>query len=93
MYTIHRSKNFEKSYKRLKGSIITLSVKEKLERVVDDLATGKKLPPSVKDHKLSGELKDYRECHIKPDLLLVYQIKDVELILLLVDIGSHTYLF
>lgn len=93
MYTILRSKNFEKSYKRLKGSVITPSIKTKLEHLVADLATGKKLPPSTKDHKLSGELKDYRECHIKPDLLLGYQIRDKELILLLIDIGSHAYLF
>jgi len=46
-----------------------------------------------RDHALSGEWHGYRECHIKGDLLLVYQIHDDVLVLVLVDIGSHPQLF
>ena len=56
------------------------------------LAQGKKLPPEYKDHQLQGELQHYRECHIKGDLLLVYQIRKAELLLVLVEIGTHSYL-
>ena len=46
-----------------------------------------------KDHALSGNYKNYRECHIKPDLLLIYKIEKSELILYAVHIGSHSDLF
>ena len=44
-------------------------------------------------HGLSGNFADYRECHITPDWLLVYQIDDSELILYLTRTGSHSDLF
>lgn len=93
MYIIRRSKEFEISAKRLKHSGIKISVKKKIEQIIDMLASGKKLPPSYKDHKLSGRFSEYRECHIKGDLLLVYKIEKENLILVLVDIGSHSQLF
>ncbi|MDO7253952.1 type II toxin-antitoxin system YafQ family toxin, partial [Helicobacter cappadocius] len=46
-----------------------------------------------KDHKLKGEYKDFRECHIKPDLLLIYKIDKEVLILACIAIGSHSDLF
>jgi mRNA interferase YafQ len=57
------------------------------------IAKGETLEARYKDHELKGEWKGYRECHIRPDVLLVYQIQDDVLILLLVDIGSHAQLF
>lgn len=63
-----------------------------LEDVITTLASGKKLPKEYKDHQLEGELRHYRECHIKGDLLLVYQILKGELLLILVNIGTHSYL-
>jgi mRNA interferase YafQ len=93
MYSISRTKDFEKSYKRIKESgKLKLQAKERLEEAIDTLAQGKKLPSAYKDHQLRGELKDYRECHIKGDLLLVYQIRKEELLLVLVDMGTHSYL-
>ena len=53
----------------------------------------KKLDEKLKDHKLHGELSNYRECHIKSNLLLIYKKDDQNLILLLVNIGSHDDLF
>ncbi|MFB1289187.1 type II toxin-antitoxin system YafQ family toxin [Helicobacter pylori] len=46
-----------------------------LYKVVENLAKEQPLAPKYKDHPLKGALKDFRECHLKPDLLLVYQIK------------------
>lgn len=64
-----------------------------IESVVVSIAKGETLEARYKDHELKGEWKGYRECHIRPDVLLVYQIQDDVLILLLVDIGSHAQLF
>ena len=56
------------------------------------LASGKKLAPSYKDHALKGEYAGYRDCHIKPDLVLIYRIFDDILELYLADVGSHSEL-
>jgi mRNA interferase YafQ len=53
------------------------------------LAALSDMPPQLRDHQLTGNLKDFRECHIEPDWLLMYQIKENELILLAVGTGSH----
>jgi mRNA interferase YafQ len=93
MYLITRTRDFEKSYKRIKHSgELKKQVKEKLEKAITILSLGKKLPVEYKDHQLTGELMAYRECHIKSDLLLVYQIQKEKLLLILVDIGTHSYL-
>ena len=65
---------------------------ESLREIITALASGEKLPAGCKDHQLKGELRNYRECHIKGDLLLVYQIQKEELLLVLVDMGTHSYL-
>jgi len=49
------------------------------------------LEDKYKDHQLKGGLKDFRECHIKPDLLLMYII--IDNVLELVNIGSHSEIF
>lgn len=93
MYRIARTKDFERSYKKLrKSGLLKAQARENLETAIDTLARGEKLPAKYRDHRLSGELKQYRECHIKGDLLLVYQVRDQELVLLLVDLGTHSYL-
>ena len=66
---------------------------DKLEKVIDALTQGKKLPESNKDHELSGNLTGFRECHILPDVLLVYYIEQDKLVLVLVNIGNHSNMF
>ncbi|MGL2539752.1 type II toxin-antitoxin system YafQ family toxin [Helicobacter pylori] len=63
------------------------------DSVLNEVILRKKepLPPPFKDHALKGVWKPYRECHIKADVLLVYLVKDDELILL--RLGSHSELF
>ena len=65
----------------------------KLTNVLDCLAAGKLLPPSFKDHQLTGDMKDFRECHIEPDWLLIYQFHDDVLTLTTTGTGTHSDLF
>ena len=62
-----------------------------LETVIKLLLAQKKLPAKYKDHFLSGNYIGYRECHLKPDVLLIYTTDDETLFL--VRIGSHSELF
>ena len=64
-----------------------------LEHVIDQLANQKPLDEKHHDHALTGNLNKYRECHITPDWLLMYQIKDDILVLSLARLGSHSKLF
>ena len=64
-----------------------------LDDVVMKLANQEKLEDKYHDHALFGEYKDFRECHIKPDWLLVYTIDDEELELFLFRTGTHADLF
>jgi mRNA interferase YafQ len=61
--------------------------------VIEQLANGKKLDEKYKDHLLSGDYGGFRECHITPDWLLVYQYREKELLLLLSRTGTHGDLF
>lgn len=56
------------------------------------LAADKPLPEKHRDHALSGNWKDHRECHLKPDLLLIYKLPDTGT-LRFVRLGSHSELF
>lgn len=91
MYRVRFSTAYKKSIKKIsKSGAIKI---QEVDVVVNILVSGKKLPDKYRDHKLTGEFKEYRECHIRPDLLLLYQIHNRELILVLIDIGSHSSLF
>jgi len=64
-----------------------------LFEIVDQLSEGKQLEPKYRDHKLSGNYEGKRECHIEPDFLLIYEIRESEIVLYLVRVGSHSELF
>ena len=66
---------------------------EKLFEVVNILADGGTLDAKYRDHDLSGNYKGTRECHIEPDWLLVYEIRDDVLVLMLYRLGTHSELF
>ena len=66
---------------------------ETLSHIVNSLAQRKQLDPKYHDHPLRGDLAHLRECHVQPDMLLLYEIHEQELILLLINIGSHSQLF
>ena len=61
---------------------------EDVLEVVSKLANDKPLPERYRDHAFTGDWKSFRDCHIKPDLVLIYQKPDDER-LLLVRLGSH----
>lgn len=65
----------------------------KLKKVIELLANGEPLPQKYKDHNLTGNYADCRECHIEPDWLLIYEIIEDDLILYLTRTGSHSDLF
>lgn len=64
-----------------------------LNAIVDQLAAGRPLPDKNRDHALTGDYIGFRECHIRPDWLLVYRVDGEDLILFLFRTGSHTDLF
>ncbi len=64
---------------------------DELAAIIDKLRAGEPLPAKNRDHSLSGEWKHHRECHIRPDWLLIYQDLGNELVL--VRTGTHSDLF
>lgn len=91
MYKIDYSKRFKKDLRKLEKSGRFKA--DRFNFVVNLLAAGKKLPANHKDHFLQGRLDGLRECHIGPDLLLVYKIMDDIMVLYMLRIGSHSELF
>ena len=87
-YTIFRTSSFKKAYKKL-----TSPEQELVLAIVVKLANGETLDEKYKDHLLIGNYKGCRECHIKPDLLLIYKINNDEVELVLVEVGKHSKLF
>jgi len=67
--------------------------KSELDAVVKLLSEEKALPMKYKDHALKGNFAGYRECHIRPDWLLMYKIDKKILTLVLVRTGTHSDLF
>ena len=93
MREIERSSVFKRDFKRIysnpkhRNNIDLL-----LMRVVDLLVMDQLLPANLRDHELIGNWVGYRECHIKPDVLLIYKKPD-PLTLRLARLGSHSDLF
>ena len=90
MLTIKYHTLFKKDFKRIKKRGYDIS---SLEKIVELLANEVPLPEQFKDHNLSGNYNGFRECHIAPDWLLVYQVNNNELVLVLSRTGSHSDLF
>lgn len=90
-YSIVKTKRFKTAYKRV--SQLPGFKRELFITVVATLAAGEQLDATYKDHRLTGNLKGFRECHLAPDILLLYQIDNGLLILTLVSIGNHAQLF
>lgn len=91
-YSIKRSNNFKKQYKKILKQGKDIS---KMEKVIEIIASGEQLDEKYKDHNLNDNkyYRGCRECHIEPDWLLFYKIINNELILYLVETGSHSDLF
>ncbi len=57
--------------------------------VVEMLRRRETLPVRYRDHALTADRAGLRDCHIRPDWVLIYQIRETELVLVLVETGSH----
>ncbi len=88
MKALRVSSAFKKDLKRAARRRLRLA---KLESIVDTLRAGKALPPAARAHPLKGIWKNYWDCHIEPDWLLIYQVSDDEV--LLARTGTHAELF
>lgn len=90
MYRVKFTTAYKRAYKLMKKRGADMAL---LDDVVDRLRRGETLAPRYRDHGLSGKFQGFRECHIKPDWLLVYLIENDVLTLTLVDTGSHADIF
>lgn len=89
MLILEYSNQFKRDFKK----IIKMPIPDILDvgHVISILQQEKKLASKYVDHSLSGDWSGYRDCHIKPDLVLIYKID--ESVLKLARIGSHSELF
>lgn len=89
MREIETTGRFRRDYKREKRADLNLDAV--LRPVLDLLVADASLPEKLTDHGLSGPWKGFRDCHIKPDLVLIYEKREDKLSL--VRLGSHSELF
>lgn len=92
MRTIERSSAFRRDYKREAKGKHRATLDANLEPVLVSLANDQSLEDRHRDHDLSGNWAGYRECHVKPDLLLIYRKSGGDT-LRLARLGSHSELF
>ena len=92
LYTVFPSSNYKRTRKLAKKRGLDMNL---LDWCIDQLAQDISLPDNWKDHQLTGNLKQYRECHIggASDWLLIYEKRDSVMILYLYETGSHSDLF
>ncbi len=92
MRTIDRANAFKRDFKRESKGQYRKTIQEDLREALKSLLADIPLDPKYRDHDLVGNLDGYRECHIKPDLLLIYS-KPTDDLLWLARLGSHSELF
>jgi mRNA interferase YafQ len=90
VYEISTTRQFDKDLKLAKKRGMDI---EKLLGIVKSLKNDEVLAEKNRDHALTGNYVDYRECHISPDWLLIYQKKETLKIIRLIRTGSHSDLF
>lgn len=92
MRTTSRTTRFKKDYKREAKGPHRATLDADLLAIVSLLAADASLPEKFHDHPLTGNYTNHRECHLRPDLLLIYKKPDAQT-LRLVRLGSHSELF
>jgi len=91
MRQIERTSKFKRDYRREKSGRHSRVLDAKLRDVIEKLIIDEALPHNNFDHALTGNWVDHRDCHIRPDLVLIYRKPDDET-LVLVRLGSHSEL-
>lgn len=89
-YTLKPTTQFKRDLKKAQKQNKNLDL---LNKVLQQLAEGIPLPEKNRDHALTGNYAECRECHIQPDWLLIYEIAEDTLFLYLTRTGSHSELF
>ncbi|MBQ9538176.1 MAG: type II toxin-antitoxin system YafQ family toxin [Treponema sp.] len=87
-YRLSYASSFKKDLKSL-----SIDEQNETKEVIRKLAYGKPLEEKYHDHQLVGQLKEFRDCHIRPDLVLVYRIREKILELYVYRVGSHSKLY
>ena len=88
MREIERTTQFKRDYKREAKGRHRHSLDASLAAVLDPLMNDDLLAASYRDHALTGAWSGYRDCHVRPDLVLIYEKPD-DATLRLVRLGSH----
>ncbi len=91
MRTIERTSQFKRDYKRETKGPNRATLKRDLVEILTLLANDQPLADRHRDHSLTGDWQNHRDCHIKPDLVLIYRKPSAE-VLRLVRLGSHSEL-
>lgn len=91
MRTVKRTAQFRRDFKRVKWGVHGGHIDGTLLEALELLAADVPLPPRYADHPLKGQYNDCRDCHLRPDLVLVYRKRDAD-VLELIRIGTHTQL-
>ncbi|HWD29560.1 MAG TPA: type II toxin-antitoxin system YafQ family toxin [Rhizomicrobium sp.] len=91
MRTIDRATKFKRDYKRESKGPRRQTLDDDLAAVIQLLLTDQPLPAKFRDHALSGVWKDFRDCHVRPDLVLIYRKLGLDF-LQLARLGSHSEL-
>lgn len=92
MKKIRWTSAFKADFKRLSRNPRFRDAVSIFEVVATKLAAEEQLEPGLRDHPLTGEWKGCRECHLSPDLLLIYR-KEGESTIALARLGTHSELF
>ena len=90
MLKVRYSKQFKKDFKLAQKRGLPL---QELKDILEKLANGEPLEEKHHDHHLTGNYTSFRECHIRPDWLLIYRIDQGELVLVAQRTGTHNDLF
>lgn len=92
MRAIEQASSFKRDYKRESRGLHAKTLVGLLTPVLQALASDQPLAVNLRDHDLIGDWAGYRECHLKPDLLLIYR-KSEDDVLRLARLGSHSEIF
>jgi len=90
MWNVARRTQFRTDYKKISRSGIQM---DEFEFILTEICNRRSLPQKFNDHNLSGNWKGRRECHVKPDVLLIYKVDEGKRLIILERIGSHSELF
>ena len=91
MRTIETARSFRRDLKRARRGPVGSKLDDLLQVAIELLAANGPMPPRYRDHPLSGDWKDHRDCHLRPDLVHIYRKPDADT-LQLVRLGSHSEL-